>query len=198
MVDGSFITEVHLSARTARPAGKSAWANASFWAAELSDFNTGASLRLTPLHEDPENDCVLPRCPTHAGWKVINGSCSGAYFEFGLNGRKTCGDLAIRMRYASATFTFREAWTVVVRGNHVFDRVTGPTHRLDLTFKEAAGAAARTLPHGIIGQTFSSSAPRHGKQDVYPEFGRVATSAMAEGAAAALPTGPRPPRLSAF
>ncbi|EOD11383.1 hypothetical protein EMIHUDRAFT_104796 [Emiliania huxleyi CCMP1516] len=172
MVDGSFITEVHLSARTARPAGKSAWANASFWAAELSDFNTG--------------------------WKVINGSCSGAYFEFGLNGRKTCGDLAIRMRYASATFTFREAWTVVVRGNHVFDRVTGPTHRLDLTFKEAAGAAARTLPHGIIGQTFSSSAPRHGKQDVYPEFGRVATSAMAEGAAAALPTGPRPPRLSAI
>ena len=86
------------------------------------------------------------------------------------------------MKYASAVFTFREAWTVVVRGNHVFDRVTGPTHRLDLTFKEAAGAAARTLPHGIIGQAFSSTAPRQGKQDVYPESGRIATSAMAEGA----------------
>ena len=99
-----------------------------------------------------------------------------------MGGRKTCGDLGIQMRYSSATFKFREAWTVVVRGNHVYDRVTGPTHRLDLTFKEAAGAAARTLPHGIIGQSFSSSAPRQGKQDVYPESGRVATSAMAEGA----------------
>ncbi|EOD06734.1 hypothetical protein EMIHUDRAFT_372180, partial [Emiliania huxleyi CCMP1516] len=29
---------------------------------------------------------------------------------------------------------------------------------------------------------FSSSAPRQGKQDVYPESGRIATSAMAEGA----------------
>ena len=117
-----------------------------------------------------------------AGWKVINGTCSGKLFAIGMGGRKTCGDLGIQMRYSSATFMFREAWTVVVRGNHVYDRVTGPTHRLDLTFKEAAGAAARTLPHGIIGQSFSSSAPRQGKQDVYPESGRVATSAMAEGA----------------
>ena len=81
-----------------------------------------------------------------------------------MGGRKTCGDLGIQMRYSSATFKFREAWTVVVRGNHVYDRVTGPTHRLDLTFKEAAGAAARTLPHGIIGQTFSSSAPRQARR----------------------------------
>jgi len=38
IVDGSFITEVHLVARTG-----SAISNASFWAEELSDFNTGSS-----------------------------------------------------------------------------------------------------------------------------------------------------------
>ena len=64
MVDGSFITEVHLSARTARPAGKSAWANASFWAAELSDFNTGASLAcVSHLSTKTRKDCVLTALP---------------------------------------------------------------------------------------------------------------------------------------
>lgn len=69
-----------------------------------------------------------------------------------------------------------------MRGNHNYDRMSGPTHRLDVTFKEAAGAAARTLPHGIIGQSFSFAAPRQGKQDNYPESGRIKTSAQAEGA----------------
>ena len=42
-MDGSFITEVHFVARTAGVADGSAISNASFWAEELSDFNTGAS-----------------------------------------------------------------------------------------------------------------------------------------------------------
>ena len=41
---------------------------------------------------------------------------------------------------------------MIVRGNYVYDRVSGPTHRLDITFKDGAGAAARALPHGLIGQ----------------------------------------------
>ena len=85
-------------------------------------------------------------------------------------------------RYSSATFKYRDAWAVVVRGNYVFDRKSGPTHRLDLTFKEIGNAAARSLPHGIIGQSFTTNAPRRGKQDVYPASGRFATSAQAEGA----------------
>jgi len=68
---------------------------------------------------------------------------------------------------------------VVVRGNFVYDRVSGPTHRLDLTFKPVAGAAARALPHGLVGQSFSSAAPRNGKVDSYPLSGRFTTSAMA-------------------
>ena len=85
-------------------------------------------------------------------------------------------------RYSSATFKYRDPWAVVVRGNYVFDRKSGPTHRLDLTFKEIGSAAARSLPHGIIGQSFTTNAPRRGKQDVYPASGRFATSAQAEGA----------------
>ena len=40
-MDGSFITEVHFVARTAGVDDGSAISNASFWAAELNDFNTG-------------------------------------------------------------------------------------------------------------------------------------------------------------
>ena len=85
-------------------------------------------------------------------------------------------------RFSSAVFKYRDAWAIVVRGNYVFDRKSGPSHRLDLTFKQIGDAAARSLPHGIIGQSFSTNGPRHGKQDVYPSSGRIATSAMAEGA----------------
>ena len=54
-------------------------------------------------------------------------------------------------------------------------------HRLDISFSAARGEA-RSLPHGIIGQSFSSSAPRQGRVDEYPAEGRFTTQAMAEGA----------------
>ena len=90
------------------------------------------------------------------------------------------------MAYSSATFCLR-GWTVTVRGNHVYDRVTGPRHRVDIDFSEAGGgqAAARDLPHGLVGQSFSQispPSPRWGRVDEYPAEGHVTTSAMAEGA----------------
>jgi len=90
------------------------------------------------------------------------------------------------MAYSSATFCLR-GWTVTVRGNHVYDRVTGPRHRVDIDFSEAGGeqAAARDLPHGLVGQSFSQfspPSPRLGRVDEYPTEGHVTTSAMAEGA----------------
>ena len=133
-------------------------ANASFFACELNEFNTG--------------------------WKFINGTCSSRSITLGLSSRPlTCGHLRIETKFSSASFKFRDDWSVVVRGNHVYDRVKGPTHRLDLTLKELSGsAAARALPHGLVGQSFASSKPREGKVDHYPRAGRYATSAMAEGA----------------
>ena len=38
------------------------------------------------------------------------------------------------------------------------------------------------MPHGIIGQSFASASPRHGRVDLYPPSGRFKTQAMAEGA----------------
>ena len=74
IVDGSFITEVHFVARTAGLASRKAWANVSFWAEELNEFNTG--------------------------WQLINGTCSGHQFQLGLAGHKGCGDLDIQVKYA--------------------------------------------------------------------------------------------------
>lgn len=153
-VDGSFITEVHLVALVG--GAKRKRATASFWASELSAYNTG--------------------------WRVINGTCGGRRFVFGLAGARACEELAIKMDYSSAAFSLL-GWTISVRGNHVYGWIAGPKHRLDVSFSAADGEApARDLPHGIIGQSFASVAPREGRVDVYPAAGRFTTSSMAEGA----------------
>ena len=85
-------------------------------------------------------------------------------------------------RFSSAIFKFREEWAVTVRGNTVYGHISGPAHRLDVGFSSIGDAAQRSLPHGIVGQSFSNNAPRVGKLDSYPKTGRFATSAMAEGA----------------
>ena len=155
VVHGSFITEAHVVARS--EGSKSAFVNASFWARELTS---------------PGED--------NWGWQAITGFCGRQPFKFGRRGSKNCFGLAIRMRYFSATFA-KGGWTIHVRGNHVYDRVAGPMHRLDISFSAARGEA-RSLPHGIIGQSFSSSAPRQGLVDEYPAEGHFTTHAMAEGA----------------
>ena len=152
VVHGSFITEAHVVARAA--GSKFAFVNASFWARELREDNWG--------------------------WQVITGACAQTSFKIGRRGSKACLGLSIRMRYFSATFV-KGGWTIDIRGNHVYDRVAGPTHRLDISFSAARGEA-RSLPHGIVGQSFSSSAPRRGRVDEYPAEGHFTTQAMAEGA----------------
>ena len=156
VVHGSFITEAHVVARS--EGSKSAFVNASFWARELTS---------------PGEDIW--------GWQAITGVCGRQYFKFGRRGSKTCLGLAIQMRYFSATFA-KGGWTIDVRGNHVYGRVAGPMHRLDISFSAAREEPARSLPHGIIGQSFSSSAPRQGRVDEYPAEGHFTTQAMAEGA----------------
>ena len=91
------------------------------------------------------------------------------------------------MGHTTATFD-ADGWIVRVTGAAVFDRIAGPRHRqsalrskgaqgrctmsppslptpcrLDIGFTGREGAAARGLPHGIIGQSFASSEPRYGK-----------------------------------
>ena len=160
-VDGSFITEVHVVARVG-PRKTVKLAKASFWASQLMEENWG--------------------------WKVINGSCGvvddrdrGRAFTFGARGSKRCYELSMAMDVASATFAIGN-WTVTVRGNHVYGWLSGPRHRVDVGFSAKGDGPVRSVPHGIVGQSFSSLAPRHGRTDEYPDQGTFRTSAMAEGA----------------
>ena len=89
--------------------------------------------------------------------------------------------MLIAVRFSSAEFT-TGGWTAVVRGNWVYNRISGPAHRLDVSLRARGGVAARHLPHGIIGQSFASAEPRQGRVDEYPDSGTFRTSAMAEGA----------------
>ena len=129
---------------------------ASFWASELGAFNFG--------------------------WKMVNGTCGGGSFTLGPLGIKMCEEFAARVGHSSATFEIR-GWSIRVEGRPVYNRVSGPHHRLDVAFSGHEGAPARSLPHGLLGQAFSTpELARVGKLDVYPEGGHFITSAMAEGA----------------
>ena len=154
VVHGTFITEAHLVADVGGAKRKPA--TASFWGSLLNDFNTG--------------------------YGFVNGSC-GYFGSFSVHVAHTrhCEELSIEVRYSSAVFQVR-GWAVTVRGSFAYDRISGPRHRLDTSISAQGNAPERDLPHGLIGQSFSSSEPRNGKQDVYPAAGRFATSAQAEGA----------------
>ncbi|EOD22068.1 hypothetical protein EMIHUDRAFT_240589 [Emiliania huxleyi CCMP1516] len=153
VVDGSFLTEVHFVARVG--GRKNKLCLASFWASELNEYNTG--------------------------FNMITGKCGGGDFFLGIGASKRCEEMLIAVRFSSAEFTIGD-WTVVVRGNWVYERISGPAHRLDISLRARGGVAARHLPHGIIGQAFASAEPRHGRVDEYPASGTFRTSAMAEGA----------------
>ena len=113
-VDGSFITEAHVVARVGGAKRKELLA--SFWASELNDDNWG--------------------------WRIVNGTCAGHVFQLGKGGFRKCEELAIDVDMASAAFAVRN-WTITVRGNHVYDRIAGPKHRIDLSFSARATDAPR-------------------------------------------------------
>ena len=152
-VDGSFITEVHIVARVG--GAKRKFANISFWASELNDQNWG--------------------------WKTVNGTCGGNFFQIGKKASKQCEELTFAMKSSSGNATVGD-WVIWIKGSPVYDRISGPQHRLDLGFHSIGDVAARSRPHGLIGQSYSSPLPRNGKTDNYPAEGYFKTSAMAEGA----------------
>ena len=79
--------------------------------------------------------------------QVINGTCAGVPFVFGRRGERRCHGLDMRMPFTHAVFAF-VGWAITVRGNHVYDRLSGPRHRLDVSISAAGDAARRDLPHG--------------------------------------------------
>ena len=166
-VNGTFITEAHIVARYA----SHRVAKASFFSSLLNEDNSG--------------------------WDVINGTCGTNSFRFGRRGHKTCGGLKMAMAYSSAQFELGN-WTVVLRGmpscdsprDDTFEHpwignclISGPKHRIDVSFSARGDAPARDRPHGILGQSFATPGlKRIGKKDIYPWKGFFTTSAQAEGA----------------
>jgi len=152
VVDGSFVTEMHLTARVGPT--RQIWANFSFWASELNENNWG--------------------------YQVINGTCHGRRVRIGKGKSKRCEELTVAVHMAHATFAAGN-WSFSVQGRPTYDLIAGPEHRLDIGFSIKGDFAERFRPHGIFGQSFSSISPLHGKVDDYPHSGHFVTSAQARG-----------------
>jgi hypothetical protein len=152
LVNGTFVTEVHVTALVG--GAKRKWANLSYWASELNENNWG--------------------------WKSVNGTCGGHGFKLGPHAERSCEELHATVDVSSATFKVG-AWKIIVHGNHVYGRVDGPSHRLDVEITRLS-QAERSGAHGLIGQSFAWTVEHNGALDQYPKHGNFTTSAQAEGA----------------
>ena len=166
LVNGTFITEVHVAALVAGEKSCK-WAYASYFASELNEYNWG--------------------------WHAVKTSCGGHEYSIRKHTHRSCGGLNASVHHSTATFqvapfessTHRGTpWTVVVHGDRVHDRVSGPHHRLDLELSYSVRNKAPPVVHGLIGQSFADAPgqPRVGMLDTYPDAGTFTTSAQAEGA----------------
>jgi hypothetical protein len=111
--------------------------------------------------------------------RTVNGSCGGIPFQMGP---KQCEAAMIKTAYGSARVALPE-WDIDIAARRVWNRVDGPTYRLDLTMKPTvAEHDLAAWPHGIIGQSYDGDGTAiSGKQDNY-SAAVVVTEAMAEGA----------------
>ncbi|MCP4893157.1 MAG: hypothetical protein GY911_05020 [Actinomycetales bacterium] len=53
--------------------------------------------------------------------------------------------------------------------------------RVDVSIRALDAPFAAANAHGILGQAFAFSGPVNGREDVYPDAGRMTTAAQAEG-----------------
>jgi len=125
-VNGTFITEAHITARFSTNRN----VTASFWASELDRNNFG--------------------------WQVVTGHCVGRPFKFGFHGSKRCYELDMAMDYNRAKFQIGNWTVTVSGMPSCDTPVgrcllAGPAHRLDVGFSARGDAPTRDRPHGIIG-----------------------------------------------
>lgn len=134
--------------------------NVSFWASELNEHQWG--------------------------WKMVNGTCAGRPFIKGPHTTMSCGNIKIGIEHSSMVLISDE-WEITVAGQPVYDSISGPKNRLDISYELRVDVdKLRVVPHGIVGQSFDGdSRPRFGRMDQYPSTsvpGEFTTAAMAEGA----------------
>ena len=132
----------------------------------------------------------FPPAEQNWGWSNVKGSCGGHDFKLGPKSAKNCSGLHTSVKSSTATIwaspfagdTEDAPFKIVVHGDHVHDRVAGPSHRLDLEFAYYPHSSDPLLAHGLIAQSFADSSPRYGMLDIYPKAGTFTTAAQAEGA----------------
>jgi hypothetical protein len=155
VVNGTYITKVYFNINTA----------------------DGQSYHLTYDADELNNDLV--------SYTMVTASCGQSKpYSFGLHGKHSCSEIEAHVDF-NTLHVVTPQWEIRVRGQPIYNRVSGPMHRLDVAF-ESLVAVESLSAHGIIGQSFDGSGiPRYGRMDLYPplnEPGEFTTSAMAQGA----------------
>ena len=160
-IHGSFLTETHIVARTRA----NRFFNISYYASEV----TAAGY----------------------GWKAANGTCSMRKtrdvlktWKFAPHTGGFCDEIKVRMDYATM-FVDSDEWTIRISPRPVYNRISGPHHRMDIELKPLIDERRMIVaPHGILGQAYDGDGLAvMGKLDVYPkDESTFTTSAMAEGA----------------
>ena len=119
---------------------------------------------------------------------VVYATCRGERFTMGPSSKNRCDDIEASIDWNTLTVLSGQ-WVMKVSGRPIYDRISGPHHRLDLSaFPSVKESEFGVEPHGLVGQSFDGTGvPRYGRLDQYPNLevpGTFATSSMAEGAIA--------------
>ena len=116
-------------------------------------------------------------------WKMVNGTCGGHHFYLGPHASKHCEEFVAITDMSTSMIKVHD-WIIYTSTNHVYNRISGPFHRIDIAIQlNTSEKLLKVAPHGIIGQSYDNDMfAVDGKQDVYPDSGVFYTSAQAEGA----------------
>ena len=113
----------------------------------------------------------------------MNGTINNTPFKLGSYMTKKIDECLLKAEYASIWCTCAN-WVVQIRPRLVFNRISGPLKRIDVSFApKLEEKNFKGFPHGIIGQSFDGdNVDFIGRKDVYENIPVIKTEAMAEGA----------------
>lgn len=111
-----------------------------------------------------------------SGGHALYGACGDRPFDIQGGEAYTCGELSVERASSNATLAFG-SWRAIISAH----REGGHASRLSVTLQGREDADAHILPHGLLGQSFSTPLLQHGRLDVYPTAGRFTSPPGTEG-----------------
>lgn len=156
IVHGSFLVDAYILALT----HNHRFANISFTSSRLNENNFAW-------------DAAVMHCQSdRTVRKLLIGPFHGGY----------CDGVNVSMAYSSMTVDAGD-WTIKVAPQPVYEHISGPRRRIDLSLHLNVPESTLVAPHGILGQAYDGDGLAvNGRQDTYPASGEFTTAAMAEGA----------------